>query len=82
MPATYGMPRPAITVGDMIESLKALPPDAPIALVEVQQEWSYLDAPAVTTLTLKVWGGFSIPGEQKRITQRQERLPSQPARLT
>lgn len=75
------MPRPCVTVGGLIESLKALPPDAPIALIEVQQEWSCIEAQPVTTLTLKVWGGLSLSGEQKALPASQNRLPKQPARL-
>lgn len=72
---THGMPRPAVTVGDLIESLKELPPDARIALVEVQQEWSYLEALPITTLTLKVWGGLNISGDQRKLPK------NQPARI-
>jgi len=60
MTTTYGRPEPALNVGDLIESLKELPPDAPIALVEVTQDWIFDGSPPITTLTLKVWGGLEI----------------------
>jgi len=83
MPMHYGMPHPAMNVGDLIESLKALPPDAPIAMTEVTQDWGADDPFIVTTLTLKVWGNFSMPsGRQGRIESKPKALPKQPARLT
>ena len=87
MPMHYGMPHPAINVGDLIESLKVLPPDAPIALVEVSQDWDALGAPPVTTLTLKVWGGFelgarTVEANHKALPSKPKALPKQPARLT
>jgi hypothetical protein len=81
---SYGMPHPAVTVADLIESLSVLPPDARIALVQVDQEWSPLEDPTpVTTLTLKVWGGFELQQRRtKSIEARAKALPKQPARLT
>lgn len=77
------MPYPCITVGELIESLSCLDPDAPLALTEVQQEWSVLDGPPVTTLTLRLWGGLSLPASRSRaaIEGSKKALPKQQARI-
>lgn len=61
------MPRPAVTVGDLIESLSVLPQDAPIALTDVVQEWDAFGSPPKTTLTLVVWGDLSSLSTPRRI---------------
>lgn len=75
------MPWPAVTVADMIESLSQLPADAPLYLIEVQQEWLYSSGPAVTTLTLKCYGDLSVGAKRRLPPPRPKALPSVSARI-
>lgn len=77
------MPYPCITVGELIKSLSCLDPDAPLALIEVSQDWDALGSPPVTTLTLRSWGGLSLPAgrSQASIEWSKKALPKQQARI-
>lgn len=68
-----------MNIADLIEALSQLPPDAPVHLIEVQREWLYSGAPAVTTLTLKCYGDLSV--EAKRRLPETKALPNIPARI-
>lgn len=77
------MPYPCITVGELIESLSCLDPNAPLALIEVQQEWDMLRPNPVTTLTMKSWGGLTLPAgrSQAAIEGSKKSLPRKQARI-
>ena len=77
------MPYPCITVGELIESLSCLDPDAPLALIEVSQDWNAMGGPPVTTLTLKSWGGLTLPSgrQQAAIQGSKKALPAKQARI-
>ena len=76
------MPRPAVTVADLIDSLSCLPPDAMVALVEVQQEWGYDSPSGITTLVMKVFDGGFVAPRSRRVEDKQNALTAEMARIT
>ena len=75
------MPHPAVTVADLIHSLSCLPPDARVALVEVQQEWGFDSPMGVTTLVMKVFDGGFVAPQGKRIEAKKKALPAERVRI-
>jgi hypothetical protein len=77
------MPYPCITVGELIKSLSCLDPDAPLALIEVSREWRMEGGPPATTLTMKTWGGLTLPAgrPQAAIEGTKTALPAKQARI-
>lgn len=79
------MPHPCTTVGELIKSLSCLDPNAPMALIEVEQSFGWDSPGAVTTLTLKVWGDLKLnrpPQDAIEVaTNGRKSLPGKQARI-